>query len=300
MNKSDDTNAERVKAHWNAQGVKKSQGWTSNHKILEYVLKNISGSNKFWLNWLFEDHIKHPIGNALSLGCGSGGHEFIMAKTGIISHIDAFDISSSSIASARERANIEDVNNICFEEKSFEDFILNPPNKKYDAICFFGSLHHVTPIEDVLLTCRSLMTEESILVFNEYTGYMYALPSPKTEEIIEGIHKCIHPSFLSNESEKLKFFDLEHMLKHDPSEGVRAPLILPILRQLFDISFLRASAGPILHRYYSHINHDFANSRTPEAETIMNLLIFIEETLLKNSVLDADFHVGVCKLKKMP
>ncbi|PGH59194.1 hypothetical protein CRT60_00725 [Azospirillum palustre] len=297
MSKSDE-NADRVKAHWNAQSAKKSQGWTSNGKILEYVLKNISGSNKFWLNWLFEDHIKRPIDNLLSLGCGTGGHEFIMARTGLVSHIDAFDISPSSIASARERALAEGVKNISFEEKSFEDFISNPPNKKYDAICFFGSLHHVTPIEDVLFTCRSLMSDNSILIFNEYTGYMYALPSPKTESIIEEIHKCIHPKFINDGFEKVKFFDLEHMLKHDPSEGVRAPLIIPILRQIFDVSFLKATAGPILHRYYSHLNHDFANSHTPEAETIMNLLIFIEEILLKNQVLDPDFHIGICKLKK--
>jgi Methyltransferase domain len=110
--------------------------WTSNSLVLAEVFRRMTRTKKFWLCWAFEDYLKHQPNRLLSIGCGNGGHELMIARNRYAAHVDAFDISAGGIASAQQVARSEGLNNVNFYVESFEGFVANPPTTTYDFIMF--------------------------------------------------------------------------------------------------------------------------------------------------------------------
>ena len=127
-----------ARQHWDLQVQKGATSWTSNAYIRDRIFQRLSGTTKFWLSWLLEDRVGRRFARALSIGCGAGGHELIMQRTGLIEHIDGFDLSPVSIGLAVAAAEKEGITDINFYVSSFEEFISAPQSMQYDLICFFG------------------------------------------------------------------------------------------------------------------------------------------------------------------
>lgn len=95
--------------------------------------------------------IMPAINRALDQGCGDGRFTAIVAKHAKL--VDAFDISSDLIASARKR-NLE---NVCFEARELE----SSPKAKYDLVTCMGVLSCIHEDEkynrvlDLLTDCVS-------------------------------------------------------------------------------------------------------------------------------------------------
>jgi hypothetical protein len=77
---------------------------------------------------------------------------------------------------------------------------------------------------------------------------------------------------------------------------VRSALILPFLRHRFEIELLRPFGGAVLHLLYPCLNHEKLNDGSPESQSIVRLLIEIDELLYTDAAyLPSDFHVGICR-----
>ena len=285
-------------SHWDAAAeAGRCAEWTL-HPLVELAicLRINNGQYKFWLDWLLEDQLATTFDRALSLGCGTGAHELIMARTGKIRRIDAFDLSPKSIEIARANARAAGAECIHFFEAGFDDFHLKLGDARYDLICFFGSLHHVRELEIVLETVDRLLLPGGRLVFNEYTGDCYNILDGRKVAAINALLEALDRVFLNADRPRYVNPTLDAMLSGDPSEGVRAALILPFLRHRFDIELLRPFGGGVLHMLYPCLNHEKLTDGSAESQSIMRLLIEVDRMLYEDAgYLPSDFHLGVCR-----
>ncbi|MDS4030818.1 MAG: class I SAM-dependent methyltransferase [Candidatus Contendobacter sp.] len=99
--------ASQAKNYWeNNPRVGTASQWVKNPIIAEAIYKKMSGgqTTRYWLGWLVEDFSGRKFERVLSIGCGIGNHEILMAKLGLANQIDAFDFSEASLKIARAEA----------------------------------------------------------------------------------------------------------------------------------------------------------------------------------------------------
>ena len=284
--------------HWDAYAAAGNYPQWTQHPLIEAaVYRRITGGeNRYWLNWLLEDALEGPFERALSLACGTGGHELIMARSGKVRRIDAFDLSPKSVEIARGRACEAGIDNLHFFEAGFDDFDAKLGDAKFDLVCFFGSLHHVREIDTVLTAVHRRMPSGGRLVFNEYTGDCYTILDERKVGTINRLLETLDPVFLNADRPRYVNPTLDAMLSGDPSEGVRAALILPFLRHRFEIETLRPFGGAVLHMLYRCLDAKKVSDGSPESESIIRLLVEIDRMLYEDAgYLPSDFHVGVCR-----
>jgi ubiquinone/menaquinone biosynthesis C-methylase UbiE len=284
--------------HWDAYAAAGANPQWTQHPLIEAaVYRRITGgANKYWLNWLFDHQLEGPFERALSLACGAGGHELIIARVGKVARIDAFDLSPKSVALGREAAQKAGADNVHFFEAGFDDFDAKLGDATFDLVCFFGSLHHVREIESVLAAVHRRLTPGGKLVFNEYTGDCYSILDERKVAAINGLLATLDPVFLNSARPRYVNPTLDTMLTGDPSEGVRAALILPFLRHRFEFELLRPFGGAILHALYPCLDHKKMTDGSPESESIIRLLIEFDRMLYEETgYLPSDFHVGICR-----
>jgi ubiquinone/menaquinone biosynthesis C-methylase UbiE len=283
--------------HWDAYAAAGNQPeWTQHPLIEAAVYRRITGTNKYWLNWLLEDVLEGRFERALSLACGTGGHELIIAHSGKVKRIDAFDLSPKSIEIARKGAANAGIDSIHFFQAGFDDFDAKLGDATFDLVCFFGSLHHVREIDTVLATVHRRMRPGGRLIFNEYTGDCHIILDDRKVATINRLLETLDPIFLNSERPRYVNPTLDAMLSGDPSEAVRAALILPFLRHRFEIELLRPFGGAVLHMLYRSLDAKKVTDGSPESESVIRMLIEVDRMLYEDAgYLPSDFHVGVCR-----
>jgi len=283
--------------HWDAYAAAGNHPeWTQHPLIEAAVYRRITGTNKYWLNWLLEDVLEGPFERALSLACGTGGHELIIAHSGKVKRVDAFDLSPKSIEIARKGAADAGIDSIHFFQAGFDDFDAKLGDGTFDLVCFFGSLHHVREIDTVLATVHRRMKPGGRLIFNEYTGDCHIILDERKVATINRLLETLDPIFLNPDRPRYVNPTLDAMLSGDPSEAVRAALILPFLRHRFEIELLRPFGGAVLHMLYRSLDAKKVTDGSPESESIIRMLIEVDRLLYEDAAyLPSDFHVGVCR-----
>ena len=125
--------------------------------------------------------------NILNMGCGSGAHDFELAKKNYV--IDGIDLSENMIARAeKKRMNSPLKNQLTFSTGDIRHFA---NEKKYDAvISLFHVFSYLTSNEDLLLAAQAAnkaLDEEGILIFDCWFGptILTEKPSIKIKRIQE-------------------------------------------------------------------------------------------------------------------
>jgi ubiquinone/menaquinone biosynthesis C-methylase UbiE len=290
------TAQDRAASRWDENySTKRLPLWTSNYLVLAEIFRRMTGTKKFWLCWAFEDYLKHRPKRLLSIGCGDGGHELLIARNRYAAHVDAFDISAGGIASAQQAARSEGLSNVNFYVQSFEGFVATPPTTTYDFIMFAGSLHHVRDIEEVLGTVRRILEPDGIVMFNEFIGPVYMIfPEPQVA-IVNAMLDAIAPEFKTSPTARWVSPSIEAVFAHDPSESVRAPLVLPLLEAYFDVVWKRYFGGALLQPAFTLLDCDRLNDGSPESSSIVRLLIESENALTEARALEHNFCWGFCR-----
>lgn len=267
--------------------------------IAETIYKRISGgqTTKYWLNWLVEDFFENrKFENLLSMGCGIGNHEILLAKLGLANQIDAFDFSEASLKIAREEAQTAGVI-INFYRDDFNEFNLSE-NKKYDLVFCSGSLHHVKELERLFVIVQQNLNPDGYFVVNEYVGDCYNIYNQRQVELINRLYDCFPNSLRSSKTKKFINPTIDQVFSADPSESVRSKLILPLLEAYFDIELYRPYGGGILHPLYPLLNHRELASKEPRSEAIIRLLLEFEEVLMSlPGGIETDFCLCILRQK---
>ncbi len=281
-------------------GLTKQGYWLSNPIIQKAVNQRLSGGNTegYWLTWLANNFFKkRRFDNLLSIGCGVGNHEILMAELGLASQIDAFDFSETSLEIARKDATAAGLD-INFYQDDFNLFVINE-DKKYDLVFCSGALHHVKELERCLSTIQKCLKPDGYFIVNEYVGDCYNIYNENQLDLINRIYKCFHYTLRSGTSEVFLSPSIEKVFTKDPSEAVRSKLILPFLKFYFDVEVLNPAGGGLLHEMYPLLDHCQLSDGDPKSETIVKLLLEIEKILMElPGGLSSDFCLCILKHKK--
>ena len=296
MNNVDETVQSSTTAparHWNERYEDQvKSAWFSNDLVLGELNTRIAGHNTFWLTWLLQEQLAMKPKRVLSVGCGDGAHELLIARNGWVEEIDAFDASTSGIQIAQAASDKEQLG-IHFYVDTFEGFVASVPTKTYDMVFFIGSLHHVKDIEGMFSRVRACLAPDGLVVVNEYCGPCYNIYEDERVAIINGILAALDPQYKLSPTATWQNSTIESILAVDPSEAVRSALLLDFLRHYFDVRLERPFGGTLLHPLFDHLNSKKLNDSSAESTSIVRLLIEMENTLIKNNVLKNDFMFGV-------
>ncbi|NJO44190.1 MAG: methyltransferase domain-containing protein [Oscillatoriales cyanobacterium RM2_1_1] len=274
--------------------------WVSHPIVEQKIHQRISAgeTDKYWLNWLVEDYFSgKTFDQLISLGCGIGNHEIALASLNFARQIDAFDFSKSSLEIAQKNATDLGLK-INFYQDDFNQFTLSN-GKKYDIAFCSGSLHHVKELERFLETVHQSLHPDGYFVINEYVGDNYCIYHQQRVELINRLYRCFDTILTSQKWQKFANPTIHQVYATDPSEAVRSRLILPFIEYFFEIELYRPFGGGILHPLYPLLNHQRLPSGSPEAETIMRLLLEFEDILMEiPGGIKSDFCLCVMRPKK--
>lgn len=255
--------------------------WIANPLIEKAINRRMSGggSHKYWLAWLIQDYFADiKFDNLLSVGCGIGNHEVVIAKLGLAKQIDAFDFSEASLEVGRKAAAEAGVT-INFYQDDFNKFEISA-DKKYDVVFCSGSLHHVRELERCLSVVHQALKPNGYFIVNEYIGDCYNIYNQEQVDLLNRLYKCFPDEIRSGLRDKFVNPTIKQVFATDPSEAVRSKLILPFLEQYFDVELFNPVGGGILHPLYPLLNHEQLLPGDPKSETIVKLLLEFEAILM--------------------
>ena len=294
----------RVSQYWESQFEKNRADaslWTNNEIVMRHIYRLISGgSEEHWLSWFFNHYLEAGtvFEKSLSVCCGDGAHELGIANTGKVRFIRGFDLSEGAIAqtnAAFEKAAIPQ-GSYAFAVADANDLQMED---RFDLILSTGALHHVTNLEGLLSKLSSMLGIEGYFVVLEYVGPNRFQWTDIQLRVINGILCQLDPRYLKeNKRIELGRPSIADMIKIDPSEAVRSEEILGLLPEYFAIEYLRDFNGTIMHQLYPLLDARLTNTDAPDFDSIVRMILWIEDYLIREKVLSSDFAFAICRSKE--
>ena len=237
---------------------------------------------------------------ALSLGCGNGHRERIWVGLADFESIEGCDLSDSRVKAATiaaEKAGLSEKLLYRQGDLAALDFEAN----RYDVIFVEMSLHHFSPLEEILIKINRWLKPGGLFVVNEdvglsrfqwtsrqlqaANGVLSILPEKYKKHVVHGsqIKKIVRPSQFS-------------MIMKDPSEAVESEKIMLLLEHHFTLVEERPYYGTVLHLLFNGIAGNFI-SDDQETQRVFKLCLDIEDTLACAGDIGSDFTLAICRKK---
>lgn len=303
-------NRKKVSDFWSVTREDKMKLGAENTQWLEnkytsriYVNKTISGDpERNWLTYISEKYFKEPVGLGLSIGCGDGCLERHALKIDICKRIEAFDISEGAIKQAVQLIAEEKLSErVRYGVLDFNAAALKKNN--YDVVFGAGSIHHIMNLEYLFDQVNKSLKKDGLFIINEFVGPSQFQWREKQSKIINDILAVLTERYkksldadLGKIKEKIEHVSREAMTQSDPSEAIRSDEIVPLFYRNFDVVERIDWGGtilqPLLHKIVGnfHLNDE-------KDKIILDLIILMEKTLIKESVISSDFVLLVGKKK---
>lgn len=300
----DPAKSSHVSLYWEQQFEKNRTDtslWTNNDIVTRHIYRLISGgSEEHWLSWFFNHYLENGVvfEKSLSVCCGDGAHELGIANTGRVRFIRGFDISEGAIAQAK--ANFEKAaiprENYAFEVADADDLRLED---RFDLILSTGALHHVTNLEALLSKLAGMLDPDGYFVVLEYVGPNRFQWTDPQIAVINGILRQLDPRYLKENTRiELGRPLIAEFMAIDPSEAVRSEDIMRRLPEYFTIEYLRNFNGTVMHPLYPLLDARLTNTNAPDFDSIVRMILWIEDFLIREKVLSSDFAFVICRSKQ--
>lgn len=274
--------------------------WINNQLIVTQIYRLISGTSTHWLPWLLNEYFAdiEKFSRVLSICCGDGAHEETMLQSGKIEFLHAFDISQGALQQAQERLSRAGISQDQYKLE-VQDVNALTMNGHFDLVVSAGAVHHVTELEGLFEKVASMLFPSRPFVLLEYVGPNRFQWTDRQIDIINRILDALDERYLHNGT-RTKFTrpTIEEMIRMDPSEAIRSKDILKTLGDYFDIDYRRDYNGTIIHQLYPLLNHQLALSNALDFQSIVRLILLLEDLLIKSNHLESDFTFVVCHPKK--
>lgn len=290
--------ATKKAAEWwsNPESEASETQWVAVPGVTENM--NLRASGDPAINW-----IKHsasllntfakPI-KALSLGCGFGIIERVLRRYDFCQIIHGVDVAENAIESARKTAQAEGLVGITYEVADLNTVQL--PAQVYDVVYAHAALHHVFQLEHLLDQIEQALKPGGLLVAYEYIGPSQ-MQFPRRElELADIFLKAIPERYRKLQRRagiKKEAFraSLDEMNRSDPSEGIRASEIVPLIASRFEIRHFRYVGGTLLLLVFNEIAGNF-DENDPEIMPLVEALITFDNFLIDNAILPS-YHVYI-------
>ena len=291
------------------------------------ILGESDAGRRDWCQyWTVEKYLKKylPVEKCLSICCGFGEIERMLARLNVARQIIGVDIAPGAIEKARERAAAEGLGNIDYRVADLN--VDSLPAEEYDVIWANGALHHIRELNLVAEKLKRALKPGGFLVSNEYVGPDYQQLPVRQQEIINAVRHllpqdlrspsgptvaggmlarlrglvcralCSRPS--SDEaiySRRWEMPGVEQFLATDPSECVRSSEIIPTLQRNFNDIDVRYFNGSVLfyaleQAFYDNFDHNNIHHRR-----ILELLFAIEDHFIETGEIQRDNAHIICR-----
>jgi 2-polyprenyl-3-methyl-5-hydroxy-6-metoxy-1,4-benzoquinol methylase len=239
---------------------------------------------------------------ALSLGCGFGIIERVLRRSDFCQIIHGVDVAENAIESARKTAEAEGLDGLTYEVADLNTVQL--PAETYDIVYAHAALHHVFQLEHVLDQIRKTLKPGGLLVAYEYIGPSQMQFPRRDLELADRFLKLIPERYRKLQrrkgiKENAFRFSLDAMNRSDPSEGIRASEIVPLIASRFEIKHFRYVGGTLLLLIFNEIASNF-NEDDAEIMPLVEALITLDNFLIDNAVLPSYHVYMVCQKTDNP
>lgn len=277
--------------------------WVESSIVMEAINKKISGNlKKDWVTYVIENYLSKAKGTyvGLSLGCGIGILERQIQQNGIFKKLDAYDFAKGAIKQAKTLAKKEKLK-INYKVDDLNKLRLK--KNTYDFIFANSVLHHLENLEFVIDQMDRALVSNGAIFVSEYVGPSQFQYTEEQVKIINNILELLSDVYRKRVTDpnlpKPLFIPptKEFMNMNDPSEAIRSSEIVSLLKKKFDVVEHKDFGGTILHMLLQDIAGNF-NSEDPRDVTVVKLLIYFEEYLIKSKILKSDFIFLILKKKK--
>jgi ubiquinone/menaquinone biosynthesis C-methylase UbiE len=293
------SNTEKVKNTWSITNIPPINWWDipavqSRWNYLVSGDREIDYNNYISKNYLSEKHALQ----ALSLGCGGGERELRWAETNKFSRIDAYDLSAERIDYAIKIAHQSGYSKVINYQVG-NIYEIDIKDNYYDVVLAEQSLHHFSPLKDLLVKIDKTLKLDGYFILNEFIGPTRFQWTDRQLEIVNSLLNIFPDKYKKiwnsnfTKPKVIKHSQLSMILR-DPSEAIESSNILPLLNKMFDVVELKGYGGSILHLLFGGIAHHFL---TPddEGEALLRICFEMEDFLIKTGEIEHDFVVTVCK-----
>jgi SAM-dependent methyltransferase len=293
------TDQHRVSDYWGKQfeTMRTDNSYWLNNKIVEEsTYRLMTDTPKHWLGWLLNDYFTgRTFERSLSVCCGDGAHEIQLFQSGRVGFVSGVDISAGAIkqAVARFEAIAAPRDRYRFEMRDVNALELDGT---FDLILSTGALHHTTNLEDLLGKLAGVLAPNGYFVVVEFIGPNRFQWTDRQIEIANKILTVIDPFYL-RDGNRTRFErpSIESMLNSDPSEAVRSADVYPLVKKYFEVRHERFYNGTLIHQLHPLLKSELANRHQRDFDSIVKLILLMEDLLIKNDALPSDFVFLICQ-----
>jgi SAM-dependent methyltransferase len=239
---------------------------------------------------------------ALSLGCGFGVIERVLRRCDYCQLIHGVDVAEGAIEGARKAAQAEGLDGLTYEVADLNTATL--PKEAYDVVYAHAALHHVFQLEHLLDEIKQTLKPGGLFVVYEYIGPSQMQFPRRDLELADVFLNVIPERYRKlqrrggNKKEALRT-SLDTMNSSDPSEGIRASEIVPLVASRFEIRHFRYVGGTLLLLVFNGIAGNFLESDL-EIIPLVDALITLDNFLIDNAVLPSYHVYMVCQKTENP
>lgn len=291
--------AGRVRRAWSHVNNPQGNWWDIPEVMERWNLLATGEPDKDYFGYFLEKHLpgRSSLG-VLTLGCGTGQRELLLARSGRFSCIDAVDISSERIEHAMTVAEGDtcggSINYLVGDVYSIE-----LKEGRYDIVLAEQSLHHFSPLERILDRVNRFLKPDGFFFFNEFIG-----PARRqwTGEQLEAANTLLsklprrYRIYRGGRSVKKRIYRPSRLLMMlaDPSEAAESPKILPLVGEMFDVIEVGYYGGAVLHLLFKDIAQNFLDGEA-ETKRLLRMCFEFEDRLMAEGGIGSDFAVGICR-----
>src|SRR5438067_8914901 len=235
---------------------------------------------------------------ALSVGCGFGVIERTLRQHDFCQFIHGVDVAENATESARKTAEAEGLDGLTYEVADLNTVQL--PAESYDIVYAHAALHHIFQLEHILDQIKHTLKPGGLLVAYEYIGPSQMQFPRRDLELADIFIKLIPERYRKLQGrkdikEEAFRFSLDAMNRSDPSEGIRASEIVPLIASRFEIRHFRYVGGTLLLLVFNEIAGNFLENDL-EILPLVDALITLDNFLIDNAVLSS-YHAYIVAQK---
>jgi 2-polyprenyl-3-methyl-5-hydroxy-6-metoxy-1,4-benzoquinol methylase len=239
---------------------------------------------------------------ALSVGCGFGVIERLLRRRNYCQLIHGVDVAEGAIEGARKTAEEESLDGLTYEVADLNTTTF--PKETYDVVYAHAALHHVFQLEHLLDQIKQTLKPGGLFVVYEYIGPSQ-MQFPRRDLELADIFLNLIPERYRRMRKRMDIkkeaarFSLEAMNRSDPSEGIRANEIVPLVASRFEVRHFRYVGGTLLLLVFNEIAWNF-DEKDAEIMPLVKALIGLDNFLIDNKVLPSYHVYMVCEKTDNP
>lgn len=236
---------------WDREVVEQTHvSWMHHPLVHEYVNESIGEREAQWpIDWFQQWLQGRRFGRVLSIGCGAGALERDLLQHDLCERIDAFDGSVVSLIVAKKAAREAGFGDrIRYFAADFNIPAL--PRRKYDAVFFHQSAHHVSHLEKLFSAVLGALKPGGVVYLDEYVGPSRFQWTDALIEPQQAVYRSLPPEVRTLERMPLPIQADDH------SEAVRSNEIEPQLAVGFRTVARRPYGGNLLSVLFPYLHLD--------------------------------------------